>query len=294
MGVLFESSTPIEFLLKEALTKENIPFYEQYRIETGGRFSTVKYVADFLIVYGNVRLIVECDGYTYHSSLSKKRKQIERDAWLLKRHYKVLHFSTEEIKHKMPFVINAIKYKLGMIDRIPTYNTPKFCKQHFQDTYPVELICYYSQLPQGVCVSYIYEDKAREICSEIRHKKCMDVAPGMAETTAIYLALLDLKKNVDVHVFYAGEVFNDRFDVNKTIRSKIVCLQGGSELLRKHQLCFTHINLRARQSDSWLKRYERMKTLKEECLSSCKEIVNGKEFEGYAYQSLLCTPYQIR
>lgn len=290
MGILFESSTPIEFLMKEALAKENFSFEEQYRIGTGGRFSTVKYVVDFLIKYEDVRLIVECDGRTYHSNFYQKRDQVERDAWLLKRHYKILHFSTEEIRHKMPFVISTIKYTLGMIDEIPLCmqnDDSKSYRYPYQEKYTVALYCYYSQIPQGVCVSYVYEDKTKNVRSEFRQKKCSDIGSGMAEVVAIYLALLDLKKSVNVHVFYEGQVFNDHFDVNKKIRSKLVSLKEGAELLKKHKFCFTHINIKAHHSISWLQKVEIMKELKEACLNSCKEILNGKEFEGYTYQSLL-------
>ena len=291
MGILFESSTPIEFLLKEALIKENFSFYEQYRIGTGGRFSTVKYVADFLIIYKNIRLIVECDGRTYHSNSSQKRNQIERDAWLIKRCYKILHFSTEEIKYKMPFVINTIKYTLGIIDRIPIYkksNNLRFDERYLQSEYTVALFCYYQQLPKGVCVTYIYEDKTRNIFSEIRQKRCADIVSDMAETIAIYLALLDLKRNVNVHVFYAGQVFNDHFDVNKKIRSKLTLLKNGTDLLKEHKLLFTHINSYAKPSKLRLKEYKIMDRLKKKSLNSCKEILNGKEFVGCAYESLLC------
>lgn len=288
MGILFESSTPIEFLLKEALIKENLLFHEQYRVGTGGRFSTVKYVADFLIEYGNVRLIVECDGDTYHSGFSQKRKRVERDAWLFKRGYKVLHFSTKEIRYKMPFVINVIKYTLGIIDKIPIYKENKDYKKNYQTEYTVDLFCYYSQLSQGVCVTYMYRDKTKGVFSEIRQKQCLDIAPEMAEAVALYLALLDLKKNVNVHVFYAGQVFNDRFDVNKKIRSKLVLLKEGETLLKGHEFYFTHINLYARYSKNWQKEFKIMSDLKKVCLDFCKEVLNGKEFKGYVYQSLLC------
>lgn len=290
MGILFESSTPIEFLMKDALIKENFSFKEQYRIGTGGRFSTVKYVVDFLIIYENIRLIVECDGRTYHSKISQKRAQIERDAWLLKRHYKILHFSTDEIRYKMPFVISTIKYTLGMIDAIPPYaksNSSISYRCPYQEEYTVALYCYYSQIPQGICVTYLYEDKTKNTRSEVRHKKCSDIGSGMAEVVAIYLALLDLKKSVNVQIFYEGQVFNDHFDVNKKIRSKLVFLKKGTELLKKHKFCFAHINLKARHSNSWLQKCEIMRELRKACLSSCKEILNGKEFEGYDYQSLL-------
>ena len=109
----------------------------------------------------------------------------------------------------------------------------------------------------------------------------------MAEAIALYLALLDLKKSVNVHVFYAGQVFNDHFDVNKTIRSKLVLLNKGTELFKEHQFCFTHVNLHIKKSSLRSEKYKIMDKLKKNCLNSCTEILNGKSFDGCAYQSLL-------
>ena len=62
MAILFESSTHIEYLLREALTQENLTFQEQYRLYSGGKFSEVKYVADFFLENKGHNLIIECDG----------------------------------------------------------------------------------------------------------------------------------------------------------------------------------------------------------------------------------------
>ena len=43
MAILFESSTHIEYLIRDALTKENLTFIEQYQLYSGGKFSEVKY-----------------------------------------------------------------------------------------------------------------------------------------------------------------------------------------------------------------------------------------------------------
>jgi len=289
MGIVFESSTPIEFLLKEALIKENLFFYEQYRIGSGGRFSTVKYVADFLVIHENIRLIVECDGHTYHSNSKQRIKQVKRDAWLLKRSYKVLHFSTEEIRYKMPFVINVIKYNLGIIDVIPTnvnQNGLLYSKKQPQKDYEVALFCYYQQIPQGICVTYMYEDKVHNRFSEVRKKQCKNLAPQMAESVAIYMALLDLKRDVSVQIFYAGQVFDDHFDVNKKIRSNLVLLSKGSDLLRRHNFGFTHINLYMKYSKHYPNEHKIMLNLRNQCLLSCKDFLNGKEFVAQDYNSL--------
>lgn len=290
MAILFESSTLIEFLLKDALCKEGLTFYEQYRIGTGGRFSTTKYVADFLVVHNNIRLIIECDGYTYHSGKSNKEYQVKRDAWLSHLGYKVLHFSTKEVKYNRPFVINAIKYHLGIIDTIPTSPPKRYPPFRYAKNNPsIALMCYYYQLPQGVCIAYMYEEKSKHIFSKIRTKLCSNVAATMAEATAIYLALLDVKKSSNIHVFYDGEVLENHFDVNQTIKNKITVFEKGMELLKTNTFNFTHINLRSKYASSWLKEREIIQKLKDECMMICKKIVNGEEFVGEDYQLLIAS-----
>jgi len=94
MSFLCNSSTAIELILKEALEKEQIEYKEQYLIYTGGKFSTAKYCADFYININNIKLLIECDGYTYHSGNIKVIKDYKRDLWLKQHNYIVLHFST--------------------------------------------------------------------------------------------------------------------------------------------------------------------------------------------------------
>ena len=100
MGIKSESTTYIEQLLKNALEKEKIPFIEQYLVYTGGKFSDVKYVGDFFIEKNNIRLIVECDGFTFHAGADRRKKQQERDSWLKQKGYKVINFTTNQIKYR--------------------------------------------------------------------------------------------------------------------------------------------------------------------------------------------------
>ena len=69
MAIVCESTTNIENLLKNALIQHGIPFEEQYCVYTGGRFSEVKMV--------------------------------------IQKGYRVVHFSTNQLKYMMPKVING-------------------------------------------------------------------------------------------------------------------------------------------------------------------------------------------
>ena len=163
MAILFESSTHIEFLLKNALIEEGLEFIEQFRIYEGGIFSEVKYVADFLLINEDIRLIVECDGFFYHSGRDKLKKQMVRDNWLQTRGYKIVHFSTRELESNMYGVVQTIKFLLGMpsdTSRIITKNDstfngdPKKQQNISDDLFDVILFCSYRQIPSGICVVY--------------------------------------------------------------------------------------------------------------------------------------------
>ena len=82
MAISLQSTSPNELLLRDALTEQGLSFKEQYPIYEGGKFSQPKYFVDFLITYGKKKIIVECDGYTYHTSDYDIDKNIERDNWI--------------------------------------------------------------------------------------------------------------------------------------------------------------------------------------------------------------------
>ena len=253
MSILFESSTPIEYLLRDALTKENLDFQEQYRIYTGGLFSEVKYVADFLLIQNNVRLLVECDGFHYHAGKENKKKQLERYNWLMNKGYKVLHFSTKALTSNMPKVIQTIKYHLNSPynsscisaekSSFPYSTKPNLSLIKTNDNYNVILFCYYKQIPAGICVVYKYKYVVNNNWSEERIKICEGVPNDMLEVTAIYLALLDLKRPVQLKIYYSGLIYNDSFDVSKKLKPSLRKMLKGNELLRTHIISTSYVGL---------------------------------------------------
>ena len=248
MAILFESSTYIEELLKKALIKEGLHFEEQYRLYTGGIFSEVKYVADFMLTNNSIRLIVECDGHNYHSADHKQIvKGKERDLWLFKKGYDVVHFSYDELTRNMPQVIYTIKSRLQIPCAPPTasaINHPHKSTSKLDDSsYDVHLFCYYKQTPTELCVVYRYQHVSRNIWSEERKIICTSIPDDMLETTAIYLALLDLKKPVRLKILFSGDIFHDNFNVCKKFRTFVKQLNKGAELLDMLEISLSYVGL---------------------------------------------------
>lgn len=282
MAILFESSTHIEFLLKNALIKEGLDFQEQYRVYEGGIFSEVKYVADFLLINENVRLIVECDGFYYHSGIDKLKKQIVRDDWLQTRGYIIVHFSTVELESNMYGVIQTIKYLLGLpsdtsriiIKNDNTTNVKQKKQQNVpDDLFDVILFCYYRQIPSGICVVYKYKSISRNIWSEERKKVCENVPEDMLEITAIYLALLDIKRSVRLKICYNGYIYYDAYDVSKKFRRYMKRLLGGDAILKKNKISTSYVRI---YEEYFRNKTEAQKTIRE-LRSRCLQISNNAE-----------------
>jgi very-short-patch-repair endonuclease len=282
MAILFESSTHIEYLMREALTKENLTFQEQYRLYSGGKFSEVKYVADFFLENKGHKLIIECDGFHYHAGRDKYKKQLERDQWLNQRGYIVLHFSTNLIVSNISAVIQTIKYNLKLpcdVSQVSknTANTASFTrnKSEIKDEqiFDVILCCYYRQMANGICVTYKYKSIAHNLWSDERIKICQDVPEDFLEVTAIYLALLDLKKSVKLKIYYSGMIYHDDFNVSKKFRSLIRNFERGIDILNIHTISMKYIGFHGdyRHSNA-----EQQKTMNE-LRSRCTQISNNVE-----------------
>jgi len=95
--------TPIEIYMENAIINSKIPAESQYKIGTK--------IADF--AYSEQRLAVECDGYKWHKQDKDQiEKDIERDKYLAKKGWRVLHFSGVQIRRNIEGCINEIKEAL--------------------------------------------------------------------------------------------------------------------------------------------------------------------------------------
>lgn len=96
--------TPIEKYMANAMLNANLPIAEeQYEIGT----KTVDFA------YPEQRLAVECDGYKWHKQDKEQiEKDIERDKYLAKKGWRVLHFSGVQIRRNIEECIKEIKRAL--------------------------------------------------------------------------------------------------------------------------------------------------------------------------------------
>jgi len=105
LGDLFiYKKTSIEKYMANAMINTNLPIAEeQYKIGTK--------IVDF--AYPEQKLAVECDGYKWHKQDKDQiEKDIERDKYLAKKGWRVLHFSGVQIRRNIEGCIREIKRAL--------------------------------------------------------------------------------------------------------------------------------------------------------------------------------------
>ncbi len=89
--------TPIEERMLKALEAHKLSYQRQVRLG--------KFMIDFLVEVGNKKVIVECDGKTYHNP----EKDRERDKFLAREGYPILHFTGTEIYQDVDKCIEIIQ-----------------------------------------------------------------------------------------------------------------------------------------------------------------------------------------
>lgn len=102
--LLIYKNTPIERYMANAMSNVDLPIVEeQYKVGTKR--------VDF--AYPEQKLAVECDGYKWHKQDKEQiEKDIERDKYLAKKGWRVLHFSGVQIRRNIKGCINEIKEAL--------------------------------------------------------------------------------------------------------------------------------------------------------------------------------------
>jgi DNA mismatch endonuclease (patch repair protein) len=102
--LMIYKETPIEKYMANAILTTNLPIAEeQYKIG----IKTVDFA------YLEQKLAVECDGYKWHKQDKEQiEKDIERDKYLAKKGWRVLHFSGVQIRRDIEGCINEIKKAL--------------------------------------------------------------------------------------------------------------------------------------------------------------------------------------
>jgi len=105
LGDLFiYKKTPIEKYMANAIINTNFPIVEeQYKIGTK--------IVDF--AYLDQKLAIECDGYKWHKQDKEQiENDLERDKYLAKKGWRVLHFSGVQIRRNIEGCIKEIKEAL--------------------------------------------------------------------------------------------------------------------------------------------------------------------------------------
>lgn len=252
MAILFESDSPIELLLKDALLKTGIDFQEQYRIYENPNALIPKYVVDFLARNGERCVVIECDGSSWHSSDFDARKSVQRDNWLNQHGYKtVLHFTSYQIKYEMEVVVSIIKHNLG-IEFVPKKQR-SFHGKRKRTTYinnipnavlhRVELHYACMQMFDKVWLVYKYQDLTLNRFSEERIQLIINVPRKMANELAVYISLRDLKRSVNLLVHCHSEWLTAY--CNKIVKKKKEdgILDRIDNLLLQHNYLFSYLNM---------------------------------------------------
>ncbi|MGM9601869.1 MAG: endonuclease domain-containing protein [Faecousia sp.] len=253
MAITVTSTTPIELLLKNALQKENLNFKEQYRIYEKGNSYHPKYVADFLVTFQGRSVIVECDGFSYHSSDFDVVQDIQRDNWLKQHGYgKVLHFTTFQLTYETNTVLLIIKQNLGIVN-VPKsklkFKGKKVRKSYITNIpnsdklHNVTLYYSYTQVKDQVWIVYKFQDNTLNRFSEERIKSFYNVPDKIGNELSIYTALKDLRKSVNLLIYSSSDWLTAY--LNQLVQAKSDphnLLSQIDEILKTHNYLVKHIN----------------------------------------------------
>lgn len=128
--VLGNEVSPIEVLMESALKENQISFDKQvscygeytYKNHYGyyrKKSDVPKYISDFVVCGEKSKIVVECDGFRYHSSNTCKARDAVRDLWMITHGYDdVLRFTSHDIFNHLQSCIRKIKNSLFKMDRI--------------------------------------------------------------------------------------------------------------------------------------------------------------------------------
>jgi len=286
MAVMLESSSWLELKLKKALLEEGIQFEEQHRVYEKMTDLQPKYVIDFLVFSGNVKVAVECDGFSFHSSDKDIEYSEQRDLWLKRAGYRtILHFTSNQIKHEMKTVLLVIKHNLGLI------SAPKkelrFKKTRERKTYirnirnvdkdlhKVVLYYTYKQIDKKLWVVYKYQDATLKKFSEERAKVFNNVPDNQGSAVALWIALKDLKRNVELTVHCPSKMICACLNREREFVEKSKSLMEIEKLLKPHDYLFEYID--TTRSPEYYVTPSTERFILQELQDRCRHLRYGKE-----------------
>lgn len=279
MAISLQSSSPNEILLCDALKEQEISFQEQYPIYEGGKFSQPKYFVDFLITHKDKKIIVECDGYTYHSSDSDVDNDLERDRWIKRKTgLKILRFTSHQLKTEMPIVIDIIKNELGIVEKAK--KQLKFKGRKIRSAYISnvenenlhEVSLYYThiQFQDKVWITYKFEDVTLGKFSDMRMRAFSNVPNNVGADLSLLVALLDLKYNTKLLLHCQSEWLTSYLNKEKLFKAKYGLLKKLDEVLANHNYLAKYIV--ARHDITHFSSPKKEIMILQELRSKCKQI----------------------
>lgn len=118
LGELF-GIPPLEEILRKYLDREGISYIYQYCLIHDNK---CRYRLDFALPCRKGKIALECDHSRWHQRAARQKKDHERDFWLTKHGWTMIHLSEEEIINKpdqsMKNIINQIRALGGNIPDI--------------------------------------------------------------------------------------------------------------------------------------------------------------------------------
>ena len=255
MGFGFTSNNGIELMLKQALLKEGISFQEQYRIYQKGDYTNPRYVADFYLTHGDRSLIVECDGFSFHSS----DKDIERDITVILNIKNAL--GIEKVERR------RLKFKGKRIRKSPILN--------LDDKSLHEVNVYYDHVVRGseMIVSYRFADVTKNYVSEIKKRVVHNVPIKMDGDVALLTVLKDLRKSAQLMIYCQSEFLTDHFNFFASENQNEI-LKKIAEILHKNNYLFKYIN--CTRDDSYYQNIQTERIYLRELHSYCMQYFAQK------------------
>jgi very-short-patch-repair endonuclease len=108
LGAVEQEASPIEVYLNTAIEKTVLKQYVKQQFQIGSK------TVDF--AFPIAKLVVECDGKDYHyATIEQVEKDQERDKYLAKRGWRILHIEGKAIRTNINLCIEQIKKSLLIV-----------------------------------------------------------------------------------------------------------------------------------------------------------------------------------
>jgi len=179
---------------------------------------------------------------------------------------------TESIDSK----VDEMGTRISAVEREPTDDF-----KHYKDFYDVTLyLCYYYTYNK-LFVTYKFKENYKDIYSEERQKIILNTPEHMVESTAISIALNDIKRKVSIEIKYCGKIFNKR----NNIRRQLLLFKKTKEKYNRIYLKYMNIIYYSTKELNFNKQYLIIANLRRHCLAMPRQA--DKKYEIIKYNDLI-------